>query len=571
MKKMFIATCLLAASVFAAPQAAAKAPAAAAKTETAAPAAKADAKAAPAAKAEAPKADAKAAPAAKAEAPKADAKAAPAAKAEAPKADAKAAPAAKAEAPKADAKAAPAAKAEAPKADAKAEAAAPAVAPAADTTKKAEAPKADAKAEAAVAPADSAAPAAEAAAAPADSAAPAAEAAAAPADSTAPAAEAAVAPADSTAPAAEAAVAPADSAAAPAAEVAAAEPVKKAKKKRRKKQKMIEKPVVETKSLAFDIQADFELEAGKVFWSSEDDEMGDNLETWSGEANFAVLAEGENFKGKIGVAFYPGDLRMSDNGLTKVEKKTALREGTAETTEDYFSLDEAWAMQNTDNFVFKVGRWDNTDKNGDYFGGYVDGYLNGFMSTQDPENQLQFGFTPNDNLDFFLSFISGSPNLNKGDVRAAFNFHGLESINDLNIQLAYRSNLFDKVYDADVDVAHNVSLKAKLPLIKNFLTIFAEGALMNIDPNDDMVFPITGGVSIETKVVDRIILEAEWVKDRQDFEDFQSFGAKHVKDVLGALYLEKAFTDRFSLSAGFHSYGCTRDFMLSGNLVGRIN
>ena len=44
-----------------------------------------------------------------------------------------------------------------------------------------------------------------------------------------------------------------------------------------------------------------------------------------------------------------------------------------------------------------------------------------------------------------------------------------------------------------------------------------------------------------------------------------------MKDVLGAVYVEKAFTDRFSLSAGFHSYGSTKDWMLSGNLVGRIN
>jgi hypothetical protein len=86
-----------------------------------------------------------------------------------------------------------------------------------------------------------------------------------------------------------------------------------------------------------------------------------------------------------------------------------------------------------------------------------------------------------------------------------------------------------------------------------------------------MVIPVTGGLAFETKIVDRIILEGEWLKDRDEHEDFQSLGAKHVKDVLGALYLEKAFTDRFSLSAGFHSYGCTRDFMLSGNLVGRIN
>ena len=334
---------------------------------------------------------------------------------------------------------------------------------------------------------------------------------------------------------------------------------------------MIQKPVVETQSLAFDIQADFELEAGKVFWATEDDPYGDNLETWNGEANFAVLAEGEDFKGKIGIAFYPGDLRMSDDNIDKKAKKEALLEGTDQGVADYFSLDEAWAMQNTDNFVFKVGRWDNTDKNGDYFGGYVDGYLNGFMSTQPSENQLQFGFTPTDNLDLFISLISGSPNLDKGDIRAAFNFHGLESLHDLNVQLAYRSNVFDKVYDADVEVVHNASLKFMLPVVKNAFSIFAEAGLLNIDPNDDMIIPVTGGIAFETKIVDRIILEGEWIKDRHEHPDFVSANAKHVKDVLGALYLEKAFTDRFSLSAGFHSFGSTKDYMLSGNLVGRIN
>lgn len=334
---------------------------------------------------------------------------------------------------------------------------------------------------------------------------------------------------------------------------------------------MIKKPVVETQSLAFDIQADFELEAGKVFWATEDDPYGDNLETWNGEANFAVLAEGEDFKGKIGIAFYPGDLRMSDDNIDKKAKKEALRNDTEKGVDDYFSLDEAWAMQNTDYFVFKVGRWDNTDKNGDYFGGYVDGYMNGFMSTQPSENQLQFGFTPTDHLDFFLSLISKSPNLDKGDLRAAFNFHGLESINNLNVQLAYRSNIFDLVYDPNIDVVHNASVKFNLPISKDFFSIFAEAALMNIDPNEDMVIPVTGGIAFETKVVDRIILEGEWIKDRHEYEDYQTFGAKHVKDVLGAIYLEKAFTDRFSLSAGFHSYGSTKDYMLSGNLVGRIN
>ena len=436
----------------------------------------------------------------------------------------------------------------------------------------------------AAAPAAQAAPAAEAAApaaeaAPAAQAAPAAEAPAAEAAATeaAPAAEAA--PAEATAeaaPAAEAApeAAPAEQVAAaePAAEeqVAAADEQKPAKKKkRRKKKKMIQNAVLETPKLAFDINADFELEAGKVFWTSEDDEYSDNLETWNGEANFAVLAEGDDFKGKIAVAFYPGDLK--DEGYaTKAEKKEAFRNDQNGNKDDYFSLDEAWALQETDMISFKVGRWDNTDKSGDYFGGYIDGYLAGFMSTQESENQLQFGFTPSETMDLYVSLISQSANLNKGDLRAVFNFHNLEALNNMKIQLGYRSNIFDVVYDADANIQHNVSLKFNLPIV-DFLSVFGEAALMNLSADGDMVIPVTGGIAFETSVVDRIILEAEYVGDRFDHPEFMSFRGKHVKDVLGAVYLEKAFTDRFSLSAGFHSYGCTKDWMLSGNLVGRIN
>lgn len=419
------------------------------------------------------------------------------------------------------------------------------------------APAAEAAAPAEAAPAaEQAAPAAEAA--PAE-AAPVAE--AAPAE--APAAEAA--PAEE-APAAEAAIAEP----APAEEqVAAADEQKPAKKKkRRKKKKMIQNAVLETPKLAFDINADFELEAGKVFWTSEDDEYSDNLETWNGEANFAVLAEGEDFKGKIAVAFYPGDLK--DEGYaTKAAKKEAFRNGLNGNEDDYFSLDEAWALQETDLFSFKVGRWDNTDKNGDYFGGYIDGYLTGFMSTQASENQLQFGFTPSETMDLYVSLISQSANLNKGDLRAVFNFHNLEALNNMKIQLGYRSNIFDVVYDSDAEIQHNVSLKVNVPIV-SALSLFGEVALMNLSADDDMVMPITGGIAIETPVVDRVILEAEYVGDRYEHPEFVS-GGKHVKDVLGAVYVEKAFTDRFSLSAGFHSFGSTKDWMLSGNLVGRIN
>ena len=321
---------------------------------------------------------------------------------------------------------------------------------------------------------------------------------------------------------------------------------------------MIENAVFTVNEIDFDINADFELEAGKVFWTSEDDDNMDNLETWSGEANLAILAETKNFKGKIALAFYPGDLKTdSDNREIK-------------DAEDYFSLDEAWAYQSyKDWFSFKVGRWDNTDKNGDYFGGYIDGYKNGFLSTQDPENQFEFGFIPNENIDIAISFISKATHLNKGDIRAVFNFHDLPSLELLDIQLGYRSNIFDKVYDTDADIKHNISLKMSAAVIPDFFTVFGEVALMDL--SDDLVVPLTGGIEFNFKTVDRVILEAEYVSNRYDHKDFVNFKSKHTKDVLGALYLEKALTDRFSLSAGFHNYGASRDFMLSGNLIGRIN
>lgn len=341
---------------------------------------------------------------------------------------------------------------------------------------------------------------------------------------------------------------------APAEEVAATEP---ASTTSRKKKKMIENAVFTVNQIDFDINADFELEAGKILWTTEDDNNSDNLETWSGQANLAILAETQNFKGKIGVAFYPGDLK-TDNDNQAV--------GDAE---DYFSLDEAWAYQSKDWFSFKVGRWDNTDKNGDYFGGYIDGYKSGFLSTQDPENQFEFGFVPNENVDIALSFISKSAHLNKGDLRIVFNFHDLPSLEMFDIQLGYRSNIFDKVHDSDVDVIQNASLKVRAPIVPDFFTIFGEVAL--IDMANDIVAPLTGGIEFNFKTVDRVILEAEYFHNRHNHRDFITGKTKHIKDVLGALYLEKALTDRFSLSAGVHNYNASKDFTISGNLVGRIN
>lgn len=530
MKKMILASCILAASVFAAPEIPGAVEQKAPAVEKATPAVAAPAKAKKVAK--------KAAKAAEASAENA---AAPAAQAE---------PAQTAE--KTAATVAPTKAKKAAKKANKIAAAAQASVPAAEP-----------------APADQPAPVATPA--------PTAEQIPTPVAETAPVTEPAPAPATEIAPVAEPApvaapvVEPTPAAqaeptqtaeAAPAAEstpvVAAADEVQEAAPVKNKK-KFIKNSLLSVNKIDFNIKANFELEAGKVFWATEEDEESNNFEHWTGKANVAFLAESDNFKGKVAAAFYPGDLKIcnEENGECDLN--------------DYVSLDEAWAYQSFANgtFSFKVGRWDITEKNGNYFGGYIDGYVAGFESSQSAENHIEFGFTPNENLDITASLISGAVHLNQGDLRLAFNFHDLASIEALEIQLAYRANLFDVIHDSDADIKHNASLKVKLPLVDKKLSIFGEFALM--DMSDDMIIPVTGGLELTNVLIDRIILETEYVGDRHKHPDFIDTKTDHVKDVLGSLYLQQALTDRFTLSAGFHSYGPSKDYMLSGKIIGRIN
>jgi hypothetical protein len=451
------------------------------------------------------------------------------------------------------------------------------VAPAADTAKVAAAPAADTAKAAepakaaetpAAAPADTAKAAEAPAAAPADTAKVAEAPAAAPADTAKVAEAPAAAPADT----AKAAEAPA-AAPAPDMSMASAKSIPAPKKAKKK-------PLFKAGEFVFDIDASFEIQASKVLWTSEDDENGDNFEEWWGRANLGMETHSEDFNGRILLYMYPGDLM--DN------QYHAHHTADGDTTDsfeyrDLFEIHEAWAEQHTKYAAIKLGRWEFTQKNGDYFGNYVDGYYNGFKSGASSENALQFTLTPTETMTMSVAFISTTPNLNTGDLRLMFNFHDLSGIEFLNLDLGYRTNVFDLVHDDDADVRHTIALQGKTPIVDDIAYFFLEGALMGLDAEEtytdrfgkertrtiDMVAPITGGL-LFTPGDYRIILEAEYIHDRADTE-YADTDKKHVKDVLGAFYIEKPLTKRFTLSFGAHSYGSSRDYQFSGNLIGRIN
>jgi len=507
----------------------------------------------------------------------------------------------------------------APAAAAPAPAPAPAVAPAAAPKAATPAP---APAPAAVAPTPAPAP-APAAAAPTPAPAPA-PAAAAPAPAPAPAA-AAPTPAPAPAPAAVApapapAPAPVAEAQAPKADSTIVLIVEQPKKKKRAAR------TPKNDFAVVDVPANFEIQAKKNMPlaerpSGEDAWGDDNLDTWWGRANLMVLTESENFVGKVHLRMYPGQLYGQQQPLpeSSVIKGTSPdRYGNGE-IRDAFQLYEAWAWHRGDYVNIKLGRWDNTTRFGSHtFGGYVDAkrdrndtelydghYENkqennrpdvdtranrlgvGFMSTYTPENAIQFGLNNfSENISLDIALISGDNHLNRGDLRIYFSFKDLAGLEDVDIGLGYRSNVFDEIYNKRGDVTHTVDFGFRLPLAKEIgilknINLFAEAALIGLDdqfgdesradqggsPSEcKAAFPILGGLDISLyQGLDNVVIEAEYDGDRAVKAGY------HAKDIMGSIYVQKKLNDRFTLNLGVQSENNTKDFSFAGRLQGRIN
>ena len=367
-----------------------------------------------------------------------------------------------------------------------------------------------------------------------------------------------------------------------------------------------------------DVPANFEIQARKIMPVSDSEWSEHNLDTWWGRANLMILTESENFIGKIHLRMYPGQLFGYTTPIGDEKGPSGGpkdRYGRPE-VRDIFQLYEAWAWHKGDYVNIKIGRWDNTARFGSRtFGGYVDAKRDkndaklsgkserdenlprtnvdfaakGFMSTYMPENALQFGlnnFSENVSLD--VALVSGDNHLNRGDLRVYFSFKDLAGMENMNIGIGYRSNVFDEIYNKRGDVTHTVDLGFRMPLVKDAgllkdLSLFGEAALIGLDDQiGDMnradnggspkecnpVFPILGGLDFSFyRGLDKIVIEAEYQSDRKNQQNTE----KNVKDVQGSIYIQKKLNDRFTLNMGVQNENNTKDFSFAGRLQGRIN
>ena len=371
-----------------------------------------------------------------------------------------------------------------------------------------------------------------------------------------------------------------------------------------------------------DVPANFEIQARKVLpvtdikngWND------DNLDTWWGRANLMVLTESENFVGKVHLRMYPGQLYGTS---TPIGDGKSDRYGNPE-SRDIIQLYEAWAWHRGDYVNVKIGRWDNTTRFGSKtYGGYVDAKkdknakqfccdaqglpfdkseygeslprtpvslrASGFMSTYTPENALQFGLNNfSENISLDVALVSGDNHLNRGDLRVYFAFKDLAGLEDVDIGIGYRSNVFDGIYNRRSDVTHTVDFGFRMPLAKDAgplkkLNLFAEASLIGLDDQIgtrnradegscshkegcDPAFPILGGLDVSFyRGLDNLVVEAEYDGNRKDNS------GNDGKKVLGSIYVQKKLNDRFTLNMGIQSENNSKDISYAARLQGRIN
>jgi len=357
-----------------------------------------------------------------------------------------------------------------------------------------------------------------------------------------------------------------------------------------------------------DVPANFEIQARKVMPVDSEDWGDDNLDTWWGRANLMVLTESENFVGKVHLRMYPGQLYGYPQSIGDVNSDGSPKDGKRDRygrqePRDIFQLYEAWAWHRGDYVNIKLGRWDNTTRFGSKtFGGYIDAKKDqnyegsstpsvnlrekGFMSTYTPENALQFGLNNfSENISLDIALVSGDNHLNRGDLRVYFSFKDLAGLENVNIGIGYRSNVFDGIYSKEGDVTHTVDFGFSVPLVKEAgilksLNLFGEAALIGLDDQigdvsradnggtEDFDFPILAGLDFSLyHGLDKLVLEVEYDGNRKNLALPDKKGTK----VQGSIYAQKKLNDRFTLNIGAQSENGSKDFSFAGRLQGRIN
>lgn len=340
-----------------------------------------------------------------------------------------------------------------------------------------------------------------------------------------------------------------------------------------------------------DVQAKIDVQGKFVVWNEIEDSLVNNLNQWFGRAALTIDAKGDNMQGKLTIRAYPADFGSKDVNLkisydtlkvptgvitgspSDYRDSVVLKTSSDTVYKDSFELFEAWTAYKSNVINMKFGRFWTNDRFGMAFGNYADEakYVKGkatpqFMPAGVLMDAIEIGQSHYDGtVTWKVAFQSTASYLNKGDFRAGFRFSKLPSLERLNIAFQYRNNMFNQIKYPEQLVTHSFSAGAELPLANKYRFWGEVGIIGVTNEGHTPDFPITGGLEIPGKrIFDKVLLEAEWLKDRKGEMGYSS------KDVLGSLFVQKKVGDNFIISFGVQNHGATKDYAMVGRLTGTM-
>ncbi|ERP39206.1 hypothetical protein [Chitinivibrio alkaliphilus] len=274
-----------------------------------------------------------------------------------------------------------------------------------------------------------------------------------------------------------------------------------------------------------------------------DNDRSDNLDNWFGRLDLGGVVESGRHSVDVMLRFYPEgfghdfrgpgmktvDVMEFHQGYQVIqgpgtfpiyipyEDTTIVGQDTIMDMENMqeFSMERvqirrALYRYDGDMLNLTIGRDLISETEGKIFGNYIDEGIHGsgflgkgiFANFLSLEKQM-------DMASLTVLLEATSANLNTGNLRTWFDVTPMEN---LEVGLGYKSNIFDKVYDDDMDVIHSLALNTAYTLPSQ-VTLFAETGVKDLHEDLDAYAPVLLGANIPLPGMVRYVqVETELLK-----------------------------------------------------------
>lgn len=188
---------------------------------------------------------------------------------------------------------------------------------------------------------------------------------------------------------------------------------------------------------------------------------------------------------------------------------------------------------------FRLGKQYHATSKAAVFGSYIDRDQGAAaLGRVRPHNYLEFHKTVKGIGNTSVMFIANDKNVNTGDLRIR---QTIKPNKMVDLALGYRSNVFDKIYESESIVTHNLVVQASASIsgISPYVE-FAIKGMGNEDANGDAVdatMPISFGAKVPVPGLNTVRVEAEYFSE--EGVDNPAEDARSENPLLWALYVDK--------------------------------